>query len=85
MENEYGRYLRMADAIDAMAVKYDEEPFVYNFCEWVSFLSNYWFLVVFYFIDQVFRDRKIHGTGLPVSHKPGASTMTLNPNGVPSQ
>lgn len=34
MENEFGRFKRMADAIDRLAEKYDEEPFVYSVCQW---------------------------------------------------
>jgi len=34
MENEYGRFKRMADAIDNLAAKYNEPPFVYSLCQW---------------------------------------------------
>ena len=34
MENEYGRYKRMADAIDQLAAKYNEKPFIYSLCQW---------------------------------------------------
>lgn len=34
MENEFGRYKRMADAIDDLAAKYHEKPFIYSLCQW---------------------------------------------------
>lgn len=34
MENEYGRYLRMANAIDEIAAKYNETAFIYSLCQW---------------------------------------------------
>jgi alpha-galactosidase len=34
MENEYGRYKRMADAIDQLAAKYHEKPYIYSLCQW---------------------------------------------------
>jgi alpha-galactosidase len=34
MENEYGRYARMLYAIEALAAKYREKPFVYSLCQW---------------------------------------------------
>ena len=34
MENEYGRYKRMGDAIDNLAAKSSEKPFVYSLCQW---------------------------------------------------
>jgi alpha-galactosidase len=34
MENEYGRYRRMLDAITTLAAKYDEKPFIYSICQW---------------------------------------------------
>lgn len=40
MENEYGRYKRMADAIDALARKYHEKPFVYSLCQWGKLLTR---------------------------------------------
>jgi alpha-galactosidase len=33
-ENEYGRYARMASAIDTLAQKYNEKPFIYSLCQW---------------------------------------------------
>ena len=34
MENEYGRYARMLYAIEELAAKYNENPFVYSLCQW---------------------------------------------------
>jgi len=34
MENEYGRFARMADAIDEIAAKYNETPYIYSLCQW---------------------------------------------------
>lgn len=34
MENEYGRYVRMQDAVNDLAAKYNEEPFIYSLCQW---------------------------------------------------
>ena len=34
MENEYGRYLRMANAIDEVYAKYNETPPIYSLCQW---------------------------------------------------
>jgi alpha-galactosidase len=33
-QNEYGRYARMQDAIDQLAAKYNETPFIYSLCQW---------------------------------------------------
>jgi alpha-galactosidase len=34
MENEYGRYQRMLYAIEELAAKYNEKPFIYSICQW---------------------------------------------------
>lgn len=34
MENQYGRFKRMQDAINELARKYDEKPFIYSLCQW---------------------------------------------------
>lgn len=34
MENEFGRFRRMGDAIDQLAYKYHEKPFIYSLCQW---------------------------------------------------
>ena len=34
MENEYGRYARMLNAIEQLAAKYQEKPFIYSLCQW---------------------------------------------------
>ena len=33
-QNEYGRYERMEVAIDQLAAKYNEPPFIYSLCQW---------------------------------------------------
>ncbi|KAK4551726.1 hypothetical protein LTR86_010962 [Recurvomyces mirabilis] len=34
MDNEYGRYKRMAEAIDNLAARHREKPFIYSLCQW---------------------------------------------------
>jgi len=34
VRQEYGRYKRMAEAIDTVAAKYNEKPFIYSLCQW---------------------------------------------------
>jgi len=34
MENEYGRFARMEQAIDQLAAKYNETPYIYSLCQW---------------------------------------------------
>lgn len=34
MENEYGRYVRMQEAIGDLAAKYHESPFIYSLTQW---------------------------------------------------
>ncbi|KXL47727.1 glycoside hydrolase family 27 protein [Acidomyces richmondensis BFW] len=34
MQNEYGRYKRMLDFINAQAAKYNEKPLIYALCQW---------------------------------------------------
>jgi len=33
-ENEFGRFKRMADAIDRVAAKHHEKPMIYSLCQW---------------------------------------------------
>ena len=34
MENEYGRFKRMQDAILEVAAKYNETPWIHSLCQW---------------------------------------------------
>lgn len=34
MENEYGRFKRMLDAIETLSKKYQEKKFIYSLCQW---------------------------------------------------